>query len=40
MIIDDKKIDDVNDDDDYDFIDVDDDCYDDNDFLIILIVTV
>ena len=40
MIIDDKKIDDVTDDDGYDFTDVDDDCYDDNDFLIILIVTV
>jgi hypothetical protein len=30
MIVD-KKIDDVNDDDDYDVTDVDDDCYDDND---------
>jgi hypothetical protein len=30
MIVD-KKIDDVNDDDDYDVTDVDDDCYDGND---------
>ena len=40
MMIVDKKIDDVNDDDDHDVTDVDDDCYDGNDFLIILIVTV
>jgi len=31
MMIVDKKIDDVNDDDDYDVTDVDDDCYDRND---------
>ena len=31
MMIVDKKIDDVNNDDDYDVIDVDDDCYDGND---------
>ena len=31
MMIVDKKIDDVSDDDDYDVTDVDDDCYDGND---------
>ena len=31
MMIVDKKIDDVNDDDDHDVTDVDDDCYDGND---------